>query len=446
MIFHKRVGFLWVGFVIFFKTLLQPVSAEFFHTSSTLKPDLFVSMESGAESEYAIVVEKETQKLALYRYNGEYEQVLHVKCSTGEVSGMKTRSGDKKTPEGVYFFTGVFEKKYLSPVYGEMAFPMDYPNLVDRLNGREGNSIWMHGTNKEIKDRDSNGCIVLANADIKMLSKFITVNRTPIIVTDKIQYATPGDNRMIREQLTAFLNQWNETLMNGSYDQYLSFYNQDIISGVAWWDDWNDIRNELQVSGIPADVRLDKISIYKHNGVYTALFNQLIQFGGQSEATGFRKVYLEFEADRVRIIGDTYHSSILKNNAQEAKNPFIIACQELRAIHYAKKDIEALVDKWLAAWNHKDIETYGNCYASDFRFQRMDRDAWLKKKKRLNQKYKYISVLKENLIIKTSEKINSATFIQKYESSGYRAVGKKQLIFKRENGQWKIFRERWKKK
>jgi len=445
LISRKRVGFFGVGLVIFIETLLQPVAAEIYHTSSNLKPDLFVTMEGGEESEYAIVVEKETQKLALYRYDGEYEQVLNVKCSTGEVPGMKTRSGDKKTPEGVYFFTGAFEKKYLSAVYGEMAFPMDYPNLVDRLNGREGNSIWMHGTNKQIKDRDSNGCIVLANADIKKLSEFITVNRTPIIVTDKIQYATPDDDRILREQLTAFLNQWNETLINGSYDQYLSFYHQDIISKFAWWDDWNEIRNELRGSGIPAKIHLDKISIYKHNGVYTALFDQLIQFGEQVQTAGARKVYLEPSVDRVRIIGDTYQSSISKNNGRETNHPFIAACQELRAIHYAKQDIEALVDRWLTAWNSKDIETYGDCYASDFRFQWMDRDAWLKKKKRLNRKYKNISVWKENLIIKTSEKTNSATFIQKYESSGYRAVGKKKLIFKRENGQWKIFRERWKK-
>ena len=48
-------------------------------------------------------------------------------------------------------------------------------------------------------------------------------------------------------------------------------------------------------------------------------------------------------------------------------------------------------------------------------------------------------------MIQTDVKRSSATFIQKYESSGYRAVGEKKLIFKRENGQWKIYRERWKK-
>jgi murein L,D-transpeptidase YafK len=451
LIYCLRIGFFWAGFFLCILTRLQPVAADLLQASPKIKPDFFVSMDGGEASEYAIVVEKETQKLVLYRYNGVYEPVFNVKCSTGEVPGIKTRSGDKKTPEGIYFFTGLFEKKYLSAVYGEMAFPMDYPNLIDQLNGREGNSIWMHGTNKQIKDRASNGCIVLANADIEKLSKYITVNRTPIIVTDKIHYTELDDDQTIKEQLKAFLLEWNGALLNGSYERYLSFYDQGTISRIAWWDEWNDMRNELRQSGFPADIHLNKLSIYKHNGVFTALFNQLIQVGKQVQDVGIRKVCLKTEADTIRIIGDIYQSFMPKNNEQKAENPFLRACHDLKKsystnqYYSANKDIEALVDKWLAAWKNKDIETYGDCYASDFRFKQMDRKAWLEKKKRLSQRYKYISVSKEKIVVKTGVKTSTATFIQKYKSSGYRAVGEKELIFKRENGQWKIYRERWKK-
>jgi murein L,D-transpeptidase YafK len=445
LIYCLRVGFFLAGFFICILTRLQPVAAELLQASPKIKPDFFVSMDGGVASEYAIVVEKETQKLVLYRFDGVYEPVFNVKCSTGEVPGIKTRSGDKKTPEGVYFFTGLFEKKYLSAVYGEMAFPMDYPNLIDQLNGREGNSIWMHGTNKQIKDRDSNGCIVLANADIEKLSKYITVNRTPIIVTDKIHYTELDDDQAIKEQLMAFLNEWNGALLNGSYERYLSFYDQGTISRIAWWDEWNDMRNELRKSGVSANIHLNKLSIYKHNGLYTALFDQLIQVGKQVQDVGTRKVCLKTEADTIRIIGDIYQSVMPKENEQKTVNPFLRACHDLKKHYSSNDDIEALVDKWLTAWKNKDIETYGDCYASDFRFKEMDRKAWLEKKKRLSRRYKYISVSKEKLVVKTGVKTSTAIFIQNYKSSGYRAVGTKELIFKRENGQWKIYRERWKK-
>jgi murein L,D-transpeptidase YafK len=387
----------------------------------------------------------------LYRYDGNYEPVFDVKCSTGEVPGIKTRSGDKKTPEGVYFFTGWFEKKYLSAVYGEMAFPMDYPNLVDQLYGRDGSSIWMHGTNKEIKDRDSNGCIVLANEDIEKISKYITVNRTPIIVTDKIHYTELDDDQTIKEQLKAFLHEWNGALLKGSYERYLSFYDQGTISKIAWWDEWNNIRDELTKSNVQADIRLNKLSIYKHNDVYTALFDQLIQVGKQVQDVGIRKVCLKTEADTIRIIGDIYQSVLSRDNKQKDVNPLLSACHDLKKYYSASqvmdesRDIKELVDKWLTAWRNKDIKTYGDCYASDFRFRQMDRKMWIEKKKRLSQQYKYISVSKENLVVKTGVKTSSATFIQNYKSSGYRAVGSKELIFKRENGEWKIYRERWKK-
>jgi hypothetical protein len=64
----------------------------------------------------------------------------------------------------------------------------------------------------------------------------------------------------------------------------------------------------------------------------------------------------------------------------------------------------------------------------------------------LNRKYKSIRVSVKDLKIKNGKKRSSAVFYQTYVSDRYRATGKKELLFKRENGQWKIYRETWKKK
>lgn len=81
-------------------------------------PDVLISFGMGENPRHAIVVEKNTQQLFLYTYDGIYRQLYCMNCSTGEVPGSKMRSGDKKTPEGVYFFTKKFKKRDLTPIYG----------------------------------------------------------------------------------------------------------------------------------------------------------------------------------------------------------------------------------------------------------------------------------------------------------------------------------------
>ncbi|UCG79592.1 MAG: L,D-transpeptidase family protein, partial [Desulfobacterales bacterium] len=125
-------------------------------------PLISFSSEDGTPS-YAILVEKETQRVMVYDCLDTFSLRHEFPCSTGEVAGRKQKSGDRRTPEGIYFFTAAFEKKYLAPIYGIGAFVLDYPNFLDRKFERAGNNIWLHGTDKPIKPRDSNGCIVMNN-------------------------------------------------------------------------------------------------------------------------------------------------------------------------------------------------------------------------------------------------------------------------------------------
>jgi murein L,D-transpeptidase YafK len=135
-------------------------------------PGYLVGFQDGADEEYAVIIEKKSQQLFLYGFqDGEFREILRFPCSTGKIPGRKTLSGDSKTPEGVYFFIKEHLDKDLSPIYGAKAFPIDYPNLMDRRKGRGGNSIWLHGTNKPLKKRDSNGCIVLEDADLLKISE-----------------------------------------------------------------------------------------------------------------------------------------------------------------------------------------------------------------------------------------------------------------------------------
>jgi murein L,D-transpeptidase YafK len=76
-----------------------------------------------ADPHHVVLVEKATQRLFVYEFAGDYNLVATFKCATGESPGDKEASGDRKTPEGVYFFTRAVGERYLSPTYGARAFP-----------------------------------------------------------------------------------------------------------------------------------------------------------------------------------------------------------------------------------------------------------------------------------------------------------------------------------
>ncbi len=414
-------------------------------TNQARIPDVFLLFDLEKDAEYGIVVEKNTQQLFLYAYDGTFNERLRLNCSTGEVAGDKSRSGDRKTPEGIYFFTGEFKKKELSPIYGTRAFPIDYPNFFDRIEGRKGYSIWLHGTDKPIKPRDSNGCIVLANNDIDRLAKYIDLNSTPIIIVDRLSLVPVDYNKKIKDSILKLISQWEDALENGTYHEYLNSYSYEYVPDISWWSDWTVIKKSFQASHMELSVELKKNSIFRHNGIYMILFDQVVSSSGRNLLVGRKKLYISDRQGQFKIVGEEYQSVSKRNNSFKQKHPLVTASHDLKSRLEGKDEIEDLIDGWLKAWSAKDITSYGKYYAGNFRSQGMNRRSWLKYKERLNRKYNFINVSKDKLIIKKSGKRAEAFFVQTYKSSDLKAVGIKRLILIREKGLWKIYRETWKK-
>jgi len=411
-------------------------------------PDAFVSFGRVKGTEYAIVVETETQRLFLFAYNGTFREVSRMNCSTGEMPGSKSRSGDEKTPEGVYFFTREYTDKELSPIYGTRAFPIDYPNALDRHLGLDGNSIWLHGTNKVLKPRDTNGCIALGNQNIDYLKKFIRLNKTPFIITEKISYVPAGTWNKEKKSILELLSQWSEAVDRGTYHDYLRFYDPGYLPDISWWMQWNKLRKTHK--GQPFSVKPNDVSIFQHKGVYVTLFDLSLSFSGKSVSAGTKKFFLSADRGQLRIIAEEYLGMTENKKVKEKPHPLILAYNSLRSspvdasASAAAEDrkIAALIDGWLSAWSSKDIKRYASYYAEDFRSQKgMNLKRWIEYKDRLNRKYDYIQVSINKLKIKTDGNKSTASFRQTYKTNSFRSTCYKRLIFKSVNGSWKIFRE-----
>ena len=418
-----------------------------------MQPSSIIAMPGKGST--ALVVEKSSQTLWVYRMEDQLVLDRKLDCSTGKMTGRKMEDGDQKTPEGVYFFVTKYVEKHLSPVYGVFAFPMDYPNILDRRHGRNGSSIWLHGTDKDLKPLDSNGCIALENGSLEKLEPLISLDRTPIIVSETVDFTPRQDRDQVIAGIDALVEHWKTAICQGDYHDYLAFYDSGYCPDISWWNEWRRIRDDRSHGASPFSLAVDQRGIYKDGDVVVVAFRLNLARGGRHIDMGLRKLYLTGSNGAYRIIGDTYkknktselgHDEEIDNgNRIITAAGFILDGESKDRVAQVKKSAKQFVQDWVSAWSKGDMDSYAACYADTFRSDGMDKKAWVDRKRYLSSVYDYIRVTISDPVITVSGDRIYADFRQDYQSSGYRAAGHKTLELVNEERTWKILQEIWKK-
>jgi len=274
-------------------------------------PETLVYVDAGIYDHpgmsFAVIVDKSRQQVNLYRHDGYWQMVAKWPCSTGKLPGPKEMEGDQRTPEGVYFATRDVGPQFLTQTYGARALPLDYPNWLDRHLSRSGSAIWLHGTNKPLQARDSNGCVVFENAAIKRLAPYIRLNRTPVIIVDRLRLWAIKDARKATDVILNAASRWHEALMQGSYRELRQFYERNAAPSMQWWQKWCRLRQRATL-GDDYNSHIGQRAIYKWGRDYVLLFDHVLSAGSHSQWVGRRKLYLNLDGSTVRIFGDTYQS------------------------------------------------------------------------------------------------------------------------------------------
>jgi len=392
-------------------------------------PDSILSLASG----YVIVVDKQAQKMYVFKKNGSYSKVFEAPCSTGKKPGAKQVPGDAKTPNGIFFATKVLHNPGPRETYGSLAFPLDYPTLSDKMAGRNGDNIWIHGTTKQLLPSQSNGCVVLSDRDMKRLSDLIFFNKTPVVIAEAITWVSPNIVSPAKDELESILLSWNKALTEGNIRKIDSLYLQGAeISGkkrnalISKFKSIKPLNNHFVLQ--PRD-----ISILKQDNNAVILFDQIVAVGSDSSFQGsYNKLVLEKINNKWQIIDDVTSLAIRnKQLAQIDNSPKLPAADPVRD----------LVNKWVASWKSGDMTNYRSCYAANFESKGMKLNDWVAHKASVRNYSKIIDIRVEDLRISTQANTATAVFIQHYNSSTLKSAGKKKLELKKINGEWKIYRE-----
>jgi murein L,D-transpeptidase YafK len=171
---------------------------------------------------------------------GAPKVVKKLTCITGKRPGDKLEEGDMRTPEGIYF--PLYWNSKVPARYGIGAFPLNYPNLIDRkILHRNGHGIWIHGTDDPNRPSHStNGCVAMKNDYLKELKKYIKPKRTPVIIVSELSLEPKEKYLSEKESLLSFIlrwkKAWEETPKN--IQPYLDCYSKDFVWAKGDYEDW----------------------------------------------------------------------------------------------------------------------------------------------------------------------------------------------------------------
>lgn len=227
----------------------------------------------------------ETDTSTLHRFGtgaGAADRHDERYMSVGQNGVGKQRAWDRRTPLGIYFVNERLDTKGMHERYGPLAFPLDYPNVWDRINKRSGDGIWIHGVTPDAGRRpplDTDGCIALPNDELLALAPQLEPMVTPVIITRQIRWMNPGQIAAARRELVAALDTWAESYRSGDLHRYLSLYADDFEYRGMHKEEWAVYRRPSVSSSDVQGFELQDVLLLadpENSDLYLSRFRQKI--------------------------------------------------------------------------------------------------------------------------------------------------------------------------
>ena len=285
-----------------------------------------VLMNDGS-TPYVIIVEKSSHTLFLIEFNnGKRRVVKAYECKTGKNQGDKKMPGDKKTPEGIYFLTRKYLRKNIENIvgkqnayqYGELAFVTNFPNSLDRLNGKKGSGIWLHGTDENFEETSSNdtrGCVVTTNKTITELDSYIVPGETFMIVVDSLAFIGSDNVQKRKKEALSTINNWKNAWEQKDINGYINHYSNSFSSQGLSRSGWEKDKKGKWKRNNDHRVVLDDIVIFQFNGGIVAHFTQHFSIMDKTNTKvvfptrGMKTIYLVQENASWKIVSENFHEN-----------------------------------------------------------------------------------------------------------------------------------------
>lgn len=255
------------------------------HESSPAHQDKYPQniLYMAEDQPYAILVDQLNSRIYVYR-NEQGVPVLETDyfITIGLKGYGKQRRGDQKTPIGIYHVTRYIDGDQLPDLYGEGAFPINYPNAWDRRLKRTGDGIWIHGTPSHTYNRSpwaSDGCIVVSNPDFLHIEDYIDADlNTPVIVAKQVKWISRDEWLAQRKAALKLMTDWIADWESLKHDRYRSHYSRtELSAGGRGFKTWDAYKRRINSAKSRVEVEFSNLSIFTYPGEEDLLLMQYDQ-------------------------------------------------------------------------------------------------------------------------------------------------------------------------
>jgi len=256
----------------------------------------------------------ETSSSAFHRFDRTENGVAEIRqdyMSIGQAGIGKERSGDRRTPLGIYFVTEQLDTSRLHEKYGVTAFPLDYPNAWDRRLGRTGDGIWVHGVDRSGGVRsplDTDGCIALPNDRLRELEQNFEPNITPVLIGTEIAWTEAETLAEIRDVLERAVADWAGSLRKGDMFTWLELYDETFEHWGMNKAQWSAFNVETLGKRDISDVAVSNLLLLgdpAEEGLYLSRFRLEISEGATRKVISMRRMYWRrSESGAFRIVAE----------------------------------------------------------------------------------------------------------------------------------------------
>lgn len=377
-------------------------------------------------------VDKGAQTFFLYSRKSPLKLIGSYPCTTGQQPGDKNVEGDLRTPEGVYFIQGKLRKKLDWSLYGNLAYNLNFPNPVDRIKGKTGYGIWVHGRGKKLVPRDTRGCIALNTPDLRGMGSDIEPG-LPVVISQRLQVSEDNAKEPELDHAVQRVLAWADAWERRSAE-FFSFYDAASYNKAHGRSFEYFMRRKQRlfkrhdwIQVVPFDVRVVPGPDY-----LVTYFRQYYRTPTMI-SEGIKRLYWQPGADgELRIVGREWIKT--RRTLDDAY------------LKHVASEVEPVISGWRAAWEKADLDKYLSYYAYGAEQGKRLGVASIKDHKR----HLWDVSAPERVRLGDEKKFDfdplgvRVTFDQAYMSTGgFEDHGVKELILEPTDKGWKIIREEW---
>ncbi len=259
-------------------------------------------LKLGSDIKSVFMVDKARSRMLVYERDksGAFQRVADEYIVTGAKGGDKQKRGDARTPNGIYRFVKRLNRNELDAKYGPLAFPIDYPNELDRLHAKNGNGIWMHGYPYGVGRRppqDTRGCFALPNDRLLAVAEHVHLKHSWVVVGEDFIFDQEERQEALLKSVSASLNQWRTDWSSLDTEAYLEHYHSQFRSGKRNLASWKRYKRRVNSNKSFIEISLSDISLlhdpsrWPEGEVVVAEFDQHYRSSNYKDVTR-KRVYL----------------------------------------------------------------------------------------------------------------------------------------------------------